>query len=121
MRARLRFLREWRFWLNYAFILAVTCWIPILTQKAVMTKDDGTILQQSTISVRAYQSWISLFKAGPGAGHGMAVALHLGICLLITAAVWFVMFRPVIQDLPDPVPEQAPQDGDGSAGDKPHE
>lgn len=121
MRKRLQFLRQWRFWLNYAFILAVTSWVPLLTQKATMTLSDGKVLQESTTSVRAYQSWYMLFTHGPGVGQGQAVATHLGLCFAVTAFVWFIMFRPIIQDLPDPVITREPAEDAPPAGDAPHE
>ena len=119
MRNRLRFLLQWRFWLNYLFILAATSWVPLLRQTVTMTGPDGAVLQQTTLSLRAYQSWRALFTTGPGAGQGQAVATHLGLCFIITAFVWFMMLRPVIQDLPDAAP---PQDEPvPSSGEAPHE
>jgi len=104
MRERLRFLREWRFWLNYLFILAVTSWVPLLKQTATMTGPDGTVLQQTTVSVRAYASWIALFTKGPGVGQGQAVVMHLGLCFIITFFVWLMMFKPIAKNPPEPQP-----------------
>lgn len=119
MRERMQFLRQWRFWLNYAFILAVTSWLPLLTQTATMIADDGKVLQQSTISVRAYQSWYILFTKGPESGQVQPVAMHLGLCFIITAFVWFMMFRPIIQDLPDPALDPLQEDKASPSGDAP--
>ncbi len=97
MRGRLQFLLGWRFWLNYTFILAVTSWVPLLRQTATMTTSDGTVLQQTSTNVRAYESWIALFTKGPGVGQGQAVAMHLGLCFIITAFVWFLIFKPPVK------------------------
>jgi hypothetical protein len=121
MRGRLRFLILRRFWLNYVFILAVTSWAPLLTQNATLTGSDGKVLQQATVTVRAWQSWWSLFTKGPGSGHGRAVVMHLGLCFIITAVVWFLMFRPVVQDLPEPGPEPPSDNNAPSPGDATHE
>ena len=119
MGRRLRFLRQWRFWLNYLFILVVTSWLPLLKQTATMTGSDGAVLKQTTISVRAYQSWYALFTKGPGVGQGMAVAMHLGLCFIIVALVWFIMFKPIIQDLPEPAPLSPQEDDNARTGDAP--
>ncbi len=120
MGGRFRFLRQWRFWLNYVFILLVTSWLPLLKQTTTLTGSDGAVLKQLTVSVRAYQSWIALFTKGPGTGQGRAVAIHLGLCFIVTAVVWFMMFKPIIQDLPDPAPAPPEEDRIPSSGDAPH-
>lgn len=121
MRGRLRFLLQGRFWLNYVFILAVTSWVPLLRQTATMTGSEGAVLKQTVITVRAWQSWYALFTKGPGVGQGQAVAMHLGLCFLITAFVWFLMFKPILQDLPNPKADPAPEEDAPSTGDAPHE
>ncbi len=121
MRGRLQFLRQGRFWLNYVIILAATSWVPLLRQTVTMTGSDGTVFKQADISVRAWQSWYILFTKGPGAGQGQAVAMHVGLCFIVTALVWFLMFRPIIEDLPDPKPDTPPDDNAPSAGDAPNE
>ncbi len=139
MRGRLRFLRQGRFWLNYLFILAVTSWLPLLTQTATMTDSGGKVLTTSVLKVPVWQSWRILAVKGPAGGHGQAVAMHLGLCFVITAFVWFLMSKPLLRDLPDPKHEDnAPSSGDApvpqasrlpesddentpSSGDAPHE
>jgi hypothetical protein len=121
MRARLRFLLQGRFWLNYVFILAVTSWVPLLKQTATMTASDGTVLKKTTMTVRAWRSWYALFTQGPGAGQGQAVAIHLGLCFIITAFVWFLMFKPMLQELSSPNPDAQSEDNAPVSGDAPHE
>lgn len=82
---------QWRFWLNFAVVLAVTSWIPLLAQKAVLSDRDGTVLSETLIKVPVWRSWSVLFTHGPGAGHGLSVAIHLGLCLAVTFAVWLIV------------------------------
>lgn len=87
---------QWRFWLNYAVVLAVTSWIPLLAQKAVMTDQQGNVLNEVLIKVPLWRSWAALFTHGPGAGHGLSVAVHLGLCFAVTFSVWLflALIRP---------------------------
>lgn len=121
MRKRLQYLRQWRFWVNYAVILLVTSWLPLFKQTATMTKADGTVLKQMTMSVPAYRSWYVLFTKGPSTGQLQPVLMHLGLCFIIIALVWLVMFRPIIQDLPDPAIDLPEEEKPPSSGDAPHE
>ena len=121
MRTRLRFLRQWRFWLNYALILIVTSWLPLFKQVATMAKPDGTVLKETAITVPAYQSWYVLFTKGLPSGQLQPVVVHVGLCFVITALVWFMMFRPIIEDRPQPAPGPPFEDDAPSSGDAPHE
>ncbi len=84
---------QWRFWLNFAVVLAVTSWIPLLAQKAVLSDRDGNILNETLIKVPLWRSWAALFTHGPGAGHGLSVAVHLGLCFAVTFAVWLIVLK----------------------------
>jgi hypothetical protein len=121
MRGRLQFLLQGRFWLNYAVILAATSWLPLLEQTATMSGADGTVLKQTTSTLRAYQSWYALFSHGPDAGQGQAAALHLGLCFIVTAFVWLLMFKPIVQDLRESALELPCEGNAPSSGDTLHE
>lgn len=102
--SRLRRTLQWRFWVNLAVVLAVTCWIPLLTQTAVMKDQEGTILNQTTIQVRAWRSWVALVTQGPSLAHGKAVGLHFGLSFLMCFTVWYLAAGRDLRA------EQTPQD-----------
>ena len=88
--SRLRRTLQWRFWVNLAVVLLVTCWIPLLEQTAVMKDQEGNILSQQTIQVRAWRSWAALATKGPSLAHGKAVGLHFGLSFLMCFTVWYL-------------------------------
>jgi hypothetical protein len=81
-----------RFWLNYAVILVVTCWMPLLNTRVVMKDASGKVVEGVGQSVRVYQSYYQLLH-GANYWHGIAVALHLGICFIVAFAVWYGVLR----------------------------
>lgn len=88
--SRLHRTLQWRFWVNLAVVLLVTCWIPLLTQTAVMKDQEGNILSQQTIQVRVWRSWAALATQGPSPAHGRAVGLHFGLSFLMCFTVWYL-------------------------------
>ncbi len=88
-------LLSWRFMLNLVLILLITCWVPLLSQTMEMRDSNGNLIQQVTKVSRAYQSWWVVLRLAPGAkSHAQAVALHFGLCFIITFSVWFIrMYR----------------------------
>ncbi len=84
-------LLSWQFVLNLVLILLITCWVPLLSQTMEMRDSNGNLVQQSTRVSRVYESWWVVLKLAPGAKtHVRAVALHLGMCFIITFSVWFI-------------------------------
>lgn len=90
----LKVLLSWRFLLNFVIIIVVTSWIPLMSQTMVVRDGDGNVIQENTITARLYESWwgVVTMKAGMNA-HGKAVLWHLGICFVISFAVWFMTMR----------------------------
>jgi hypothetical protein len=87
-------LRSWQFWINYAVILVLTIWVPMLTHTITMTDAEGNVIQTATQSSRLYQSWAAVLRWSAGAKeHLNAVLLHLALCFLISFLVWFFSFR----------------------------
>ncbi len=114
-------MRQWWFWVNYVFILAVTSWMPLLNQTVTMVNGDGAVLKQEVVSVRAWKSWYLLFSRGHESGQLQPVAMHVGLCFIVAALVWSLMFRPVIPDSPGPAADTTPDEDAPSSGDAPHE
>lgn len=90
----LKILISWRFLLNLAIILVLTCWIPLVSQTMVMRDTDGNIIQERTDTARLYQSWYGVLTLKPNLDtHLQAVLWHFGICFAMSYAVWFVTLR----------------------------
>jgi len=85
---------SWRFLLNLLIILVATSWIPLMSQTMVVRDGDGNVIQESTTTARLYESWWGVVTMKPGLNaHGQAVLWHLGICFVISFAVWFMTMR----------------------------
>lgn len=98
IKTSLKILISWRFLLNLAIILVVTCWIPLVSQTMVVRDDDGTIVQERTDTARLYQSWWDAITLKPNLDtHLKAVLWHFGICFVMSYAVWFITLRPWAQ------------------------
>lgn len=120
MAKRLKVLLMWRFWLNYAAILVLTCWVPVLSQTMVMTTQEGKEVSRQTVNIRAYHTWKTLVTEGPGTSHDKGVLIHGGLCLAVTFAVWFALAgnreskpaeEPSGENTPAPPRTQTPGDG----------
>ena len=61
----LKILISWRFLLNIAVILVVTCWVPLVSQTMVVRDGDGKIIQERTDTARLYQSWWGVITLKP--------------------------------------------------------
>ena len=94
----LKILISWRFLLNLAIILVVTCWIPLVSQTMVVRDGDGNIVQERTDTARIYQSWWGVLTMKPNLDtHLQAVLWHFGICFVMSYAVWFTTLRAWVQ------------------------
>ena len=77
--------------MNLAIILVATSWISLMSQTVTVRDGDGNIVQEATRTARLYESWWAVARRGPAMkSHGRAVSLHLGVCFIITFAVWYV-------------------------------
>jgi hypothetical protein len=89
-----RVLLSWQFILNLLVILLITCWVPLLSQTVEMRDADGNLMQQTTNTFRAYQSWWTVVRLAPGwKGHLSAVGMHFGLCFAITFGVWVLRMQ----------------------------
>ena len=90
----LKILVSWRFLLNLALILVITCWIPLVSQTMVMRDSDGNIIQERTDTARLYQSWWGVMTVKPNLDTHLQAALwHFGICFAMSYAVWWITLR----------------------------
>ncbi len=104
---------SWRFLINFAVILLITAWVPLLSQTVTMSDDQGNVMHEAVTTSRVYQSWAVVLRQGPGmSGHLRAVALHAGMCFAIAFAVWFLALYSQRPDKPT-------DDGDGQEPDSP--
>jgi hypothetical protein len=97
----------WRFFINYAVILGLTCWIPLTAARAVMSDTEGNVIREMETKTPLYESWK---RIGTGVyahitdaaekpsrkalqPHFLACGMHLLICFLISWWVWFMVLR----------------------------
>ena len=99
-----RVLLSWQFILNLLVILLITCWVPLLSQTVEMRDADGNLMQQTTNTFRAYQSWWTVVRLAPGwKGHLSAVGMHFGLCFAITFGVWVLRMQSFGKTPEEPV------------------
>jgi len=110
VRKKLRLLDvfSWRFLVNYVMVLLVTCWIPLVQNRAALVDAEGNVLEEEVTSVRLYRSY---YIAGQNLIHPkarteteaakgntiernlLAVLMHLFLCFAISYCVWFAVMR----------------------------
>ena len=83
-------LKDWRFWLNYAFSLGLTIWIP-LAQLEFRMEETGEVVNTSTLPL--YRIYYELAQHPGTSEYYKYIALHLGGVFLITALVWALVSR----------------------------
>ncbi len=113
-RIRVRDVFSFRFWVNYVFILAVSCWLPMSSLRSVMRDPSGAVIQEHVQQIRVYVSYGRLFRHFSSADL-IAVLLHLGISFVVCFLVWYVVMRMAAQPAQSPEENAPEDDGSGTA------
>lgn len=91
-RIRFRDVLSARFWVNYAAILVLTSWVPMLTRKSILQNEAGEVLQEKVSSLRVYECYLGFLKR-PDRWHFTAIFLHLFLCFFVSFWVWYIVMR----------------------------
>ncbi len=91
-RIRFRDVLSARFWVNYAAILALTSWVPMLTRKSILQNEAGEVLRESVTSLRVYECYLGFLRR-PDRWYFTAIFLHLFLCFFVSFWVWYIVLR----------------------------
>jgi len=81
-----------RFWVNYAVILVLTSWVPMLTRKSILQNEAGEVLQENVSSLRVYECYLGFLRR-PDRWYFTAIFLHLFLCFFVSLWVWYIVMR----------------------------
>ena len=76
-------LSRW-YWLNYAVSLAVTLPVPMLTLEM-----NGAPVRR----VPVYECYLNVLQGRQSQWNYLVIAIHLGLCFLITLMIWAALYR----------------------------